>query len=235
MGLVAALALVTLAPTLLAVTRLSSSYAYPDQASATRLVINRGISVVVVVAVISFLRWWPAVRHEALRVRRWLWIVPATLVVLSLGFTDYGRLREAGPVMTATLLLGVILVASGEELMFRGVVLTFMRGRFTEAPAAIVTSLIFGVMHLPSGVVAAIMTAIFGYLLYLTRRVSGGIVIPIAVHAAWDLAVMSVWTTRAPNADAPTGVVLALATLVLLAAVLVARKRVVGHERAASH
>lgn len=234
-GLVGVLALVTVAPALLEVTRLSSSYAYPDQASATKLVLSRAISVALVVAVIAYLRWWPAVRHEALRVRRWLWIVPATIVLLSLGLTDYGRLMQAGPAMTATLLVGVILVAGNEELLFRGVVLTFMRSRFAEVTAAVVTALVFGLLHLPSGVVAAIMTAIFGYLLYLTRRVSGGIVVPIVVHAAWDLAVVSVWTTPSPNTDAPTGPVLAIATLVLFTVVVVARGRVVRREGAEAH
>ncbi len=225
-GLVALLLLFALTAPLLAVIRLDSAYAYPDQASATTLVLNKSVGVLIVVAAITYLRWWPPVMHESLRTRRWVWLVPATFLVLAVAFTDYGRLVAAGPILTLSLVAGALLIAGGEELMFRGVVLTFARARFREPVAAIVTTALFGLMHAPAGVLWIVMTMIFGYLLYLTRRVSGGLIVPILVHASWDFAVFSVHTTATPDPDSSTGAILSAASIVLLIVVVALRGRV---------
>ena len=83
--------------------------------------------------------------------------------------------------------------------MFRGVVLTFLRDRYREQTAAIATALLFGVAHLVSGPLNAVVSAMVGYLLYHSRRVSGGLVVPIVLHTLYDFSIFSTQTTANPD------------------------------------
>lgn len=196
----------------------NSGFEAPDLASAVILLPGPAISFAIVGLVTTLYGWWPEVLRESRPVRGWLWVIPAAFIVAAVLLTDYARLVAAGPALTATLLLATLLVAAGEELAFRGVVLTFLRDRSREWVAAVVTAVLFGAFHLTSGVVHAGMSVLFGYLLYVMRRVSGGLVVPILVHAAWDFSVFSALTTPQPATDSSAGFVL---TLVSVAALLV--------------
>lgn len=198
---------------------------YPDQASVNVLVIGKLVALVIVVLPITLLRWWPVVLREQLRVRAWVWIVPIAFIVVSLALTDYTRLATAGLTLSLTLLLGTLLLAIGEELMFRGVVLRFMRDRYREVVAAVAASAVFGLSHIVAGPVNVVVSAMFGYLLYYTRRVSGGILVPIVVHALYDFSVWSSATTDAPADDANASPALALLTIALLIVMIVGRRR----------
>lgn len=198
---------------------------YPDQNSVNVLVIGKLVALVIVVLTISLVRWWPIVLREQLRVRRWVWIVPIAFLVVSLALTDYTRLSDAGLTLTLTLLVGSLLLAIGEELLFRGVVLRFMRDRYREVIAAVATSALFGISHIVAGPVNVVVSALFGYLMYYTRRVSGGILVPIVVHALYDFSVWSSLTTSAPAKDGDAGPALALLTIALLIVVIVGHRR----------
>ena len=162
--------------------------------------------------------------HEELRTRRWVWIVPITLLVASVATIDYGRLGTAGIALGVGLLVGTLFIGVSEELLFRGVVLTFMRDRYREWIAATVTAVLFGAIHFLAGPVQIVASAIFGYLLYYVRRVSGGIVMPILVHTAWDFSVFTAYTTATPAVDDDTSLILFLLSVVLLLAVLVGHR-----------
>jgi len=196
-----------------------SGFETPDLPSALNLLPGPAIALVLAVLVTTVYGWWPEVLSEHRRVRRWLWLIPAAFVVAAALLTDYGRLATAGPALTASLVLSTLLVAASEELAFRGVVLTFLRDRFREWVAAVVTAVLFGALHLTGGVVQAGMTMIFGYLLYLMRRVSGGLVVPILVHFAWDFSVFSGMTTAQPDPDSATGLILSLITFAAVLAI----------------
>jgi hypothetical protein len=225
-GLIALLVAFTMVPAFIDVLVVhgSGEYVFPDQASANDLVIVKGIGVVIVVLAISALRWWPVVLRERLRTQRWVWIVPIALLVASVATIDYGRLATAGIALGIALLLGTLFIGVSEELLFRGVVLTFLRDRYREWIAATVTALLFGAIHFLAGPVQIVASAIFGYLLYYVRRVSGGIVMPILVHTAWDFAVFSAFTTADPAVDPDTSLILFLLSVVLLIAVLVGHR-----------
>lgn len=226
LGLVALLVAFTMVPAFIdvLVLRGEGEYVFPDQASVTDLAVVKGIGVLIVVLAISTLRWWPVVLHEQLRTRRWVWIVPVALVAASLATVDYGRIATAGMALGLTLLLGTLFIGVSEELLFRGVMLTFLRDRYREWIAAVATSLLFGAIHFLAGPVQMLASAIFGYLLYYVRRVSGGIVMPILVHTAWDLAVFSAYTTADPAVADDTSLILFMLSVVLLVVLLVGHR-----------
>lgn len=223
LGLVAVLLVALLAPALveLVAFRSASSISYPDTRSVAALITSTAAEVAVVIGAITWLRWWPSVLHEHLRVRRWLWAVPIVLVAGPVALTDYAQLRAAGWTLTISLAIGCLLIGAGEELLFRGVVLTFARARYREWVAALVTTVLFAAFHLPGGVIVAIGAGLTGALLYVVRRVSGGILLPIVVHAVWDFAVFSGSLGPDPSASATTSQILFVLSLglVLLVAV----------------
>lgn len=226
LGLIALLVAFTMVPAFIDVLVVhgSGQYEFPDQDSVNDLMIVKAIGVVIVVLVISALRWWPVVLHEELRTRRWVWIVPITLLVASIATIDYSRLGTAGIALGVGLLVGTLFIGVSEELLFRGVVLTFMRDRYREWIAATVTAVLFGAIHFLAGPVQIVASAIFGYLLYYVRRVSGGIVMPILVHTAWDYSVFTAYTTANPAVDDDTSLILFLLSVVLTVALLVGHR-----------
>jgi len=226
LGLISLLVAFTLVPAIVDVFVLhrQGDEAFPDQVSVTGFALSKVVGLVIVVLAISALRWWPTVVNEELRTRRWVWVVPISLLVVSVATIDYGRLATAGVVLGLTLLLATLLIGAGEELLFRGVTLTFLRARHREWIAALVSSLLFGAFHVLGGPVHIVSSLIFGYLLYYVRRVSGGIWLPILVHAAWDFAVFSGLTTAVPDADPDTGFILNVLSVVLLIVLLVGRR-----------
>jgi uncharacterized protein len=202
-----------------------SDFMFPDQESVNVLVIGKLVALAIAVLTISVLRWWPEVLVEKLRVRRWVWIVPIAFLVTALALTDYTRLSTAGLAVSLTLLLGTMLIAASEELLFRGVVLQFMRDRYREVIAALATSVVFGLSHIVAGPVNVVTAALFGYLLYYVRRVSGGIVVPIVVHGMYDFSVFSSVTTAAPDDAGNASPAQVVLTLILLIVMIVGRKR----------
>jgi len=90
---------------------------------------------------------------------------------------------------------GAVLVGFSEELAFRGLVLTSLRGPLSEQGAWLWSTVMFGLLHAPNvliggpvvGVVMQpILAAITGTSLYLTRRVTGSIIPAMVLHGLWD-------------------------------------------------
>lgn len=227
-GLIVLLVVFALLPAFVDVLVLGGSgeFTFPDQASATNLVLTKTVALAVAVAAVTYLRWWTVVLHEQLRTRPWLWVMPAVIITASLALADWGRVGEAGVLLASTVLLGALLIAVGEELVFRGVVLTFLRQRYREAVAAGVTAVLFGLIHVTAGPLQVVVSTLFGLLLYYCRRVSGGLVVPILVHTAWDVSVFTAFLTDTPSTDSGAGLVLTLLTVALLLLVAVFHRRV---------
>lgn len=225
---IAAVIVFALLPAVVRVTVLGSADngTFADVTSARDLLIAQLVALAVVVLVITLIRWWRPVLQEPRRDRHWVWGIPAVMVVASLAVTDWSRLATMGAGFTAVLLAGALTIGASEELMFRGVVLTFLRDRYREQTAAIATALLFGVAHLVSGPLNAVVSAMVGYLLYHSRRVSGGLVVPIVLHTLYDISIFSTQTTANPDSAPAAGLVQAMVTLVLLVVLVLARKRV---------
>jgi membrane protease YdiL (CAAX protease family) len=149
---------------------------------------------VIALAAVAFLRWWRPVMSEDERTPRWTWVFPIVLVLTSLAAINYSGLADEGAGFTLVLLVCALLVGVSEETMFRGIgVVTFRRAGLSEGWVAIWTSVVFGCAHAtnildlgPRAIVQVLVTAFAGYFFYMTRRASGGLVVPILAHGLWD-------------------------------------------------
>lgn len=159
------------------------------------------IASVVLVVVTTALGWWPSVLRDRTRLggpARFIpWVIVAALVV---GLVAYGGL---GSTPTETLLWTaalVLLVGFCEELAFRGLVLTGARGSTSELNAWLISSVLFGLLHLGNALTGEdlaqsgihVLTAfVSGSLLYMVRRTTGFLVAAMLVHALFDFTALT--------------------------------------------
>lgn len=158
--------------------------------------------VVYIVIVTSILGWWKPTLREARKVgHAWMWIIPVLLllgVVLNLVATEWGRFDEIGtPLGTyvAWLAIGCVMVGFNEEMITRGLLIVGGRGTLHEGWVWFVSSLCFGLLHVPNaffgqsaGTTGAqvLLAFVIGTSYYVTRRFTGLLVIPMALHGLWD-------------------------------------------------
>ncbi|KAB7743989.1 CPBP family intramembrane metalloprotease [Nostocoides sp. F2B08] len=160
----------------------------------------------------SYLGWWgPAIR-EQLRAPRWLWAVPALMVLPGLG-SLLGGFEPAGRTASYLLALGVgtLLVGFGEEMLTRGTGLVGLRGGFNEVLSWFFSCLIFGLLHavnvffgqsLGSTVQQILIAFLAGSVLYITRRVSGTLIVAMILHAWIDFTTFA-FSEAATDAESP--------------------------------
>ncbi len=93
------------------------------------------------------------------------------------------------------LALGVLFVGLFEELLTRGVLLVGLRRRLPEFGVWIASCVLFGLLHLLNALAGAtlaatlvqvVFAASFGSTLYVARRLTGNLLAPVLLHAAWD-------------------------------------------------
>jgi uncharacterized protein len=145
--------------------------------------------------------WTPVLRETGRTRRQWLWLPVGLLVVgapaltvATQGWTPAGSTYLVGVVTT------VVMVGVCEELAFRGYLLVGARRTFRSEIAAVAfTSVLFGFFHLPNALLGSPMpgelvhvaqAAVLGLVFYALRRLSGTLILPLIVHAAWDLVVL---------------------------------------------
>ena len=145
--------------------------------------------------------WRPVLFDQSRTSRRWLWVPVLVLVLGAPGLSIYSSgWTPAGTSYVAGVAATVVLVGICEELAFRGYLLVSARRVFKkELPAVAMVSVLFGLFHLPnallgsplsSELVHVVQTAVLGLLFYALRRLSGTVLLPMGVHAAWDLVVL---------------------------------------------
>jgi CAAX protease family protein len=157
------------------------------------------ISLVFVYAVVAGLGWWRPVFTDGKPVHRWVWLVPVIMVITVLAGVNYAGLGRKGAGFTALLALSMLGVGFAEEGMFRGLgVVTFRVNGFAEGRVAWWTCVLFGLAHAtnlisegPRALIQVVTTAVAGYFFYLTRRASGGLVVPAVLHGLWDFGLIS--------------------------------------------
>lgn len=148
----------------------------------------------VLLLVVLWRTGWRVWREPGRATMGFLWALPAVMVltlVLQLLGLRWGTLE---PGHVAAVLLASVLVGFTEETLFRGIILTALRGRVrTEALAALFVSLWFGAFHLtnlllsePGAVVQMLFAGLAGVGFYLARRGTGTIVAAMVLHGAWD-------------------------------------------------
>ena len=200
------------------------------QAIVRNALIPIGTSIVFAAAVVSWLGWWEVVLHYRVPVRRWVRVVPISMLAVSLLGINYWHLADQQVSLVVSLLVLGVFVGVGEELMFRGIgVHFFRRAGFSEAKTALYSSLVFGLVHVsnaihagPSAVVQALVVATSGYFFYLCLRVAGTILLPMLVHGLWDTSLFS--GLSGPEPAVSVGMFLQIVLQVALIVVLIVRR-----------
>ena len=168
---------------------------FPDVETVVwALVVPVGASLVFVIAVATWLGWWPQMLRDHRPVNKWVWFVPIVMVIAILAGTDYGSVFDTSVGFVVLFLLGTAMVGIAEETVFRGVGVTAFRANgYSEPRVALWTSVIFGLAHGtnvfvegPSAFVQVLSTAIAGFFFYLVLRVTGSLIAGMALHALWD-------------------------------------------------
>lgn len=209
-----------------------------DSAIATEVVPDGG-GALIAIGVIVLLGWTGLVWRERLRTRAWVWVVPISLIGLSLAIVDYDRLSTVGSTLVLALVVGTLMTGVSEELLFRGIALQSLRDKVSEGWAALWVTVLFGSLHLVNLLVVgagaigqALLAMPIGFLLYLSRRVSGGIVVPIVIHWLYDFAIFSQTVGTAETDSTDNGFYLFVMSIVLLLVVAVMRTRIAPLPRA---
>ncbi len=133
------------------------------------------------------------------------------------------------PPASTLLFLGIntVLVGLSEEWMFRGVLFQGLRSRLTMWPSILITSLLFGAVHvlnvivtgqLVGSVVQAGAAFLSGMLLITLLIRTGSIWVPIVYHALWDFGtfVTSATADTAAPQDFTAGWLWALPMVIVL-------------------
>lgn len=79
-------------------------------------------------------------------------------------------------------LLVVLAAPISEEVFFRGFLFGGLRGRFSFWPAALISGILFGLVHLPGGPLQVPPLAVFGVLLAWLYERTGSLGPPILMH-----------------------------------------------------
>lgn len=235
LGSIAAFLLVPQIVALFAVPGVAEGPAFVDVRSALQLELVPDLGGAVIAGwLLHRLGWMSLARRERFDTSRWVTVVPASMIVASIVATDWSNLSEAGGGLVTVLLVSTFFTGLSEELMFRGVALQAMRDRHSEAKAAWFSSAMFGFLHLVNVIVSgggAVVQAIWavgvGYLLYLCRRVGGGMALPVVVHWLWDFSTFSPELgLEEPPVLSDLQFLMFLVSIVLVVVVLVRRRSI---------
>ena len=199
---------------------------------AVGLLLPIGLSLVFVYAVVAALGWWRPVLIDDRPVQRWVWVVPIIFSLAILAGIDYADLADKGLGFVVLLLVAALCVGFAEEGMFRGIGVTAFRASgLSEGRVALWSSAVFGAVHLTNAITAggsavaqAIAVSFAGYFFYLTRRVSGGLIVPAVIHGSFDFSILSGGVTG--GATYAGGIAAILAYPMVAIVLLVRRRRI---------
>ncbi|WIB78098.1 CPBP family intramembrane metalloprotease [Curtobacterium sp. MCPF17_002] len=160
------------------------------------LVVPEGIAAVALCLVVTGLGWWRIATVDPTRTRlRWTMLAPlliAVVCIVRLPLVDWSALPGHYFLLLS---VGVLFVGVFEELMTRGVLLVGLRRRLPEFGVWIASCTLFGLLHLLNALAGAsigatlvqvVFAASFGSTLYVARRLTGNLLLPVLLHAFWD-------------------------------------------------
>lgn len=155
------------------------------------------ISSIAVACLLTIFGWWRIVLFDKEKSGpRWIWV--GVLIMFVLSFLNFSaiNLNNISSELLLYSILGGIGVGFGEEIITRGSLVVGLRSRnFSENKVLLLSSLIFAAIHLPnmlfgspilSTLIQLILAFIMGSLLYITRRLSGSLLLPMFLHGFWD-------------------------------------------------
>lgn len=149
------------------------------------------------VVAVTVVGWWrPALFETRRATPRWLWVGPGFMTVGAVAILMSKDTTGTTSAMLWLLVVGSVLVGFCEELVTRGVLVVGFRAAYSEPRVWFLSSLLFGLLHLPNwyfgagpGATAQVVLAFMsGSMLYLVRRMSGTLVLAMLVHGLWDFA-----------------------------------------------
>jgi uncharacterized protein len=166
------------------------------------IAISMIVGAVYVAVVTTVLGWWkPALREpRPASHHKWMWIIPIALalgVVANLASTKWGEIDQVGTYVM-WLAIGCVGVGFNEEMITRGLLVVGARGTLHEGWVWFVSSLSFGLLHVPNAFFGqsakdTVQQVFFafgvGTAYYVTRRITGALVVTMVLHGAWDFSV----------------------------------------------
>ena len=147
------------------------------------------------VIAVSVLGWWRPVLFEVHRARpRWLIAGPVFMAVAALLIALRKDTSQTTAWMFWLLVIGSLLVGFCEETATRGVLVVGFRAAYSEPKVWFLSSLLFGLLHLPNlafgagpaAITQVVLAFMNGTMLYLMRRISGTLIAAMLLHGLWD-------------------------------------------------
>ncbi|WP_248703975.1 CPBP family intramembrane glutamic endopeptidase [Curtobacterium sp. MWU13-2055] len=147
--------------------------------------------------------WWKDIWHERPvavgRPRRWWWLAaPLLSLVSTVILFSLVPWSEASAGIIVVVLIGALGVGVGEELYFRGILVTALRAHHSEFVVLIVSSVMFGLAHVVGYLIAGLPLGLIlfqvafismdGALYYAARRATGRLWAPMLLHGLNDAA-----------------------------------------------
>lgn len=163
-----------------------------------RLVLPLALGAAFLIGAVSAAKAWrPVLKEAAPAEPRWaLWIILAGMVGLFAADVASAQWSALSVRHLAMLVASGGLVGFNEEVVARGVLVVGLRTRTSnELWVWLGSSALFGAMHLPNalfglpwygGVIQAVLASLAGGALYVLRRTSGGLILPMVMHGLWD-------------------------------------------------
>lgn len=159
------------------------------------------------VIAISVLGWWRIVLFDQTKSGpRWVWVLPLLIVgIIAHNFAGLD-VDKLSPELLLWSTLGAVGVGFGEEMISRGGLLVGLRSRFPETQVWLFSTLAFSALHVPNVIfglplwqmpIQVLLTFIFGSGLYVIRRASGTLILPMVLHGLWDSSLFLSITTGA--------------------------------------
>lgn len=119
-------------------------------------------------------------------------VLPSSLIpllaacVLTLFAWRWPRPSALGSMELGSALAISTLIPLNEELLFRGWILDTLRRAMPSWIALLLSSALFAAFHLPQGPIVALTMLALGLVLGVTRLRTDSLLLPIALHAAWN-------------------------------------------------
>lgn len=186
------------------------------------LILPIGIGTIVIVAFLAAIRWLaPIFGRQPVTGRGWMWIAVAVVaypIVLRLIGIDYGSYK---PEVVVLALLSGAFIGAAEELVTRGAAVALLRkAGYKELVVAVLSSVLFALMHTVNAIgtgftpaigILLVYTFCFGICMYLVMRVTGSIVWAIVMHGLTDPTLFLATGGIDTAASAPQNVFLTIA------------------------
>ena len=132
--------------------------------------------------------------------------IVVVLIMLAAGLYRIDSVGTDNPAGIFAAFLGFLVVAVGEEIIFRGVLFRWIDEKWGFAAALITSSLIFGLMHIfqPEATLwSSFAIAVeAGLLLGAAYKFSGTLWLPIGIHWAWNFTQGNIFGFAVSGSDA---------------------------------